>query len=315
MKTFIIYFCLLFPLLTNAQITGDIEDSVEFKGVQRPYSLYVPPTYSSMNQYKLVIGLHGCVGGETPGKDFRDKLEFLSDSINAIILCPNGQPSIANGQMNEPDDSLILNLIDSIELDYNINPKEVYLLGFSCNGYITAKYGMADIYPFKGIIPFNGWITGSHFANNDFNYNTNTNVCICYGENDPNLQSGKDMYSDLVLNQKPVYLNEIPNIGHTVNFAEFNQEVMECFHWIESVPNNISSPQNKVQIDIKIINNVIIYGSDERVSNQLVIIDATGRQIYMDNISKENQYSISHLPKGIYLWQVTNTNLSGKFIR
>lgn len=304
---------LFFSVSSNAQPVGTLEDSIIFNGIQRPYSLHVPFDYNASNAYKLVLGLHGCVGGSTPSKAFLDQLSFLSDSIQAIVICPNGQPNIANGQMNEPDDLMLTNLIDTILSLYHIDSNQVFLTGFSCNGYITAKFGLREIYPFRGIIPFNGWITNNHFSNNEFDYENSTNTCICYGSNDPNLASGKQMYNDLLLNQKSVYFNEIPGIGHTTNFVDYPNELMECFNWFFEQPSTIKQPTLPSTINVQRLKDQVYFTTISTQHFDLKVHDLLGKSIYSSPAKKEHILNLSSIPKGFMIWTSQDINQFGKF--
>lgn len=306
---------LLVSTLSKGQITGDFADTLTFNQSERTFEAHVPATYNSEKSYALIVGLHGCVGGNNPASGFRNTLKFMADSMDAIIACPNGIPSVSNGQMNEPDDSLILAVIDTMKSRYNISPSEVIITGFSCNGFIAAKFGLDKIYPFKAIIPFNPWITLDHFNNNQFNYFKNMKTCICFGENDPNVERGKDLYNDLTLFGQDAYYNEIPGVGHTTNFSSFNSEFMECIDWVYNDPNSNSALSPSKLLTAKLIGNTLnfIASADHPIS--ISIINAAGQTISNYIIRNEMNVNVDHLPAGIYFWQATEIGATGKFKR
>jgi len=199
-----------------------------FLGANRGISYYVPLTYDSTQDYKLVVGLHGCFSN---GAAYRTTLQNLSDSLDAIILAPDG-PYDGTGWMLGTEAQIIRNSIDTTRMNYSINDSCVYLTGFSCNGAVTYKEGLAPVYPFAGIIPFNS----GNIANlKPFNTNSKITTCICSGTLDNNYASNQTEYNNLVAAGVDVYFNSIPGVGHTTAFPTFDAEMMECFYWIDSI--------------------------------------------------------------------------------
>ncbi len=230
---------ILFGVNLNAQQTGSFQTTIIHNGTSRILEYAVPTNYDSSIEYPLVVGLHGCVGGANPAANFRDDLAFLVDSIQAIVVCPNGPLGGGNlgATMDDPEHSIILAAIDSTEAIYNIDTTQFYLMGFSCNGYVTSKYGMNELKPWKGIIPFNAYFDNTNVLNDGtLEYENETSTCICIGSLDPNITESEIMRDSLNARGADYLYNEIAGVGHTTNFPTFEQEVMECMNFFEDNP-------------------------------------------------------------------------------
>lgn len=237
MRTLLPFTLLLLFLLSasnsHAQQTGAFTDSIMFNGANRGVSYYVPANYDSTKEYKLLVGLHGCFNN---GAGYRNTLQNLSDSLDGIVMCPDG-PYDGTGWMLGTEADVIRNSIDSTRAVYSINDSCVYLTGFSCNGAVTYKEGLAPVYPFAGIIPFNA----GNLANlKPFNYSSGITTCICSGTLDNNYSSNQNEHTALQNAGVTSYFNSIPNVGHTTAFPTFDAEMMECLHWIDSVKTDTS---------------------------------------------------------------------------
>jgi len=243
----IILFILLLSVsnLLHAQKTGSFDTLLTLQGapfngsVSRTFSYYVPPSYNPANGYKLIVGLNGIGTGTSSG--FRDEIQNLSDSLNAIIVCPDGGADKKhNSEFGGAEINIINYAIDTTTCWYSIDTNQIYLTGFSWGGGTTLKYGLDKIYNFKGIIPFNAynWLTTL-----SYNYASDMITCICVGTSDGNYSTILQVANNLQSAGATYFLNEMPGIGHTTNFPAFEAEMMECFNFIDS-----SSPDTSVGI-------------------------------------------------------------------
>lgn len=286
----------------QAQQKGSFSKTIYYYTQARTINYYVPITYNSTISYKLVVGLHGC--GEATGSNLRDQIKFLSDSLNAIILCPEGL-TMNDGYMASSDEvKFIINSIDSTKKNYNINSNEIYLTGFSCNGYTTANMGLKKKYPFKGIIPFNPALSTYDFTGSSFVYTNNVSTCLCAGTADPNYSLDLRLSDSLVAHNAPLLFNSIPGVGHTTSFSSFKQEIMKCFHYF-SISTGI---KNEFSFD-----NIVIYPnptsgriaiSSIKKINKIEIYNLLGEKVYYSTTIKQNEIDLSKLTKGIHFIKI-----------
>ncbi|MFC2118364.1 FG-GAP-like repeat-containing protein, partial [Bacteroidota bacterium] len=210
--------------------TGRFQTSINFNDEPTNIAYYVPSDYDPGQAYKLVVGLHYCEDENTYLR-YRDLLMNISDSLNAIIMCMDCHNTLE--ELDIPDPSIIPFTIDYTKMRYNIDEDYIYLTGGSCNGHSTLQYGLNYIYDFRGIIPFNAYIPDVSSLYYDFASDMPT--CICSGTLDPNYSNNVEIYNNMLANSGKVYLNSMPDIGHEFFFPTFDEEMMECFSFIDSI--------------------------------------------------------------------------------
>ncbi len=288
---------LIFSVKIQAQQTGSFETTITFNKQTRAVSYYVPMDYDASQSYKLVVGLHGCGGSSFW---FRNDLINLSDSLNAIIMCPDNQ----GNQMNGANAQIIPQSIDSAMQLYNIDPSGVYLTGFSCNGAVALAEGLETTYDFRGIIPFNPVVFFGYTANS-YGYTSDMPTCICIGTSDPGYNQAIQVYDSLEANTAIAKLNEMPGIGHTTVFPTFDAEMMDCFKFIDSAyaakhtdihtlsKTDLRIYPNPVQ-DWLIINlNVKEYG--------IIIKNVEGKVLVKEHSrSNKSMINLASLERGVY---------------
>jgi predicted peptidase len=124
-------------------------------GRKLPYRLLKPMAVDGTKKYPLVVFLHGA--GERGDDDEKQLVhgvpEFLKKENReqypcflAAPQCPEGQKWVdvdwgadANPQPKEPSEPmrLVLELVDSLQKDYPIDAKRIYITGLSMGGFGT----------------------------------------------------------------------------------------------------------------------------------------------------------------------------------
>lgn len=126
------------------------KESFVFGGIERTYLLHVPPSYNGRTSVPLVIVLHGSGQSSTTAATFI-KIE-KSDKEGFIAVYPQGTslsggPDWNIGQFpdyypNGPDDVGFINeIINRLEQKYKIDPKRIYITGFSAGAHMTNFLG------------------------------------------------------------------------------------------------------------------------------------------------------------------------------
>ncbi|MES2796197.1 MAG: PHB depolymerase family esterase [Bacteroidota bacterium] len=161
----------LIKALSASPVIGANQFFIPVDGVSREFWVHVPISYNPANPTPLVIMLHGTSGN---GYKFYDESGWkeLGDEENIITVFPSsGRYDITYindgshkrttkwntvpdaewifdpGQTPLDDIKFLKNMITAVKLQLNIDPKRVYLEGFSNGGSMASKCGveMSDI--------------------------------------------------------------------------------------------------------------------------------------------------------------------------
>jgi hypothetical protein len=305
------------PLASRSQETGAFQNSITINepgyNVTRTVYYYVPTDYNAANSYKLIVGFRG--GPHTNAGQFRNQLTPLSDSLNAIIICPENISDFNNNEGNVK--FLFSHSVAAAVEEYSIDTNFIYITGLSFGGRHTIIVGMdSDSGPIsnniRGIIPFAPGTNSQNVA--DYENSTRFPICTCIGANDNGFMSVATTFTDNVIeNGGTAMLNVIPGIGHTTNFPEFSAEMMECFHFIENAyqTTGIRELEKKT---IKLFPNPssgdFTLEMEEPGLYTVEIIDLVGKNVFKKeyNTSQSIRVQASGLKSGIYIVSVLNNN-------
>jgi polyhydroxybutyrate depolymerase len=125
-----------------------LENTFQFGGLERTYFLHVPPSYDGRTSVPLVIVLHGYT--QTPlDIEAMTRFSAKSDKEGFIVAYPQGNGAqwnvgFALFKSNIDDVGFINELISRLEQKYAIDPKRIYVAGFS-NGAMMAYLLGADL--------------------------------------------------------------------------------------------------------------------------------------------------------------------------
>ena len=233
MKTkciFILLFILGFNLCLKAAVNKEsemIENNISYK-----LNISIPNDYDENLAYPLVVAMHYCGGTAV---QYRNGLSGLCDSLKMIIVCPdNNSQVIPEKQLN-----MLVTAIDSTRHLYNIDTTQVYLTGMSCNGEFITRHGLNNFYPFKGIFPWVPWITTT---NPKYNFDSKMPIVMGVGSIDQNYTQLMATYDSLKAHDANVNLLLVPNIGHTMEFADFSNKMIECIYYLNGTPDFSINP-------------------------------------------------------------------------
>jgi len=300
-----------------AQQTGSFNLDVNFNetdyNFDRTLYYYVPTDYDATQAYPLFVGFRG--GPHSNAGQFRDQLTFLADSLGAIILCPE---NIDHFNTNEGlTKQLFKYSVEMTQEMYSIDPDFIYLTGLSFGGRHAVIVSMdtdnGEIPQLRGVIPFatgaNGHLEPDYESIEEF-----APACVCIGLSDSQtfISVANNLTNDINSNGGDVFLNEIPNVGHTVVFPTYKEEMMECFNYIESTY-EISSVEEIIQV-----RQTMVYPNP---SSQTITFeidnDYTPSRIYLSNLNgvvikeipkKDRSVSVADLQVGIYFLAVESND-------
>ncbi len=310
---FVLSMLLFTSLYLGAQETGSFEIEVSFNEADydfdRTLYYYVPTDYDASQSYPLVVGFRG--GPHSNAGQFRDQLTFMADSIGAIILCPENADHFWNNE------GLTKQLFQySVELTedlYSIDPDFIYLTGLSYGGRHAVIVAMdtdnGDIPKLRGVIPF---AAGSE-ADLQPNYDSIEDfapACVCIGLSDSQnfIDVSNNLVDDITFYDGDAFLNAIPNVGHTVAFSNYAEEMMECIYYIESQTLISSSNDLDTNQSIKIYPNpseqeITIEIDNEEMPSRVYLTMLNG-ELVKEIQNNVRTLSVTDLPQGTYMLTV-----------
>ncbi|MDF2516709.1 MAG: uncharacterized protein K0R59_2005 [Sphingobacterium sp.] len=124
--------------------------TIDHEGLQIPYLVYVPKSYSNRLPIRTLFFLHG--GKEDlPLEDLQTRSEpifTIGDSTNSIVVYPLQKGNA--GWLNYEHTSVVLSkILDEVKLHYFIDKNKIYLGGMSTGGNISYKFAQEKKTPFR----------------------------------------------------------------------------------------------------------------------------------------------------------------------
>ena len=139
--------------IEDAGTDNVLDASIFVDGVERTYSLYIPPTYDGVEEWPLVVALHGFATRSRFQITISEILP-VADTEEFIVVAPQGLIREALDDTGEgwnielrddlaDDVGFIDQLLDDLVLTYAIDQGRVYMTGFSQGGVMT--YQLANL--------------------------------------------------------------------------------------------------------------------------------------------------------------------------
>ena len=128
--------------LTVSHAQGYISQTIQYDGLTREYSIYVPASYDGTTSFPLLFNFHGGNGVIADWQTTAD-MRPIADTANFILVYPQARqdPSDGNSLNWLPktpgtfdDVPFISALIDTIASDYQIDQNRIYACGYSLGG-------------------------------------------------------------------------------------------------------------------------------------------------------------------------------------
>lgn len=288
---------LFVTLISNAK---DIDLTFEYDGIQRELAVQIPDDYNANNGYELLIGLHGC--GQN-AYSYRTALSDVANDNNLILMCINAldDGSQLNKMMVDERGNVIPAAIQYLSEQYTIDGDGVYLTGFSCNGAMTVLHGLNNLYDFKGLIPFNAYLPPQY--DEKYNLESKKATCFCSGTSDGNYSRNQSLYNQLKANGGVTFFNSMPNVGHTVSFPGFTDEMQECLDFINQTTTDVEEEDSGNLLYPNPSNGTLNINSMNMFQTTKVY-NLLGELVYTTNL---NQIDISGLDKGVYIVIITSS--------
>ena len=128
--------------LTPCAAQGYTNQTLQYDGLTRQYSIYVPASYDGTVEFPLLFNFHGGNDVIASWQTLSD-MRSLADAENFIVVYPQARPDLSDGNSFNwlpksagtfDDVPFISALIDAIAVDYQINQSRIYACGYSLGG-------------------------------------------------------------------------------------------------------------------------------------------------------------------------------------
>ena len=121
---------------------GYISETIEYDGLTREYSIYVPASYDGTTSFPLLFNFHGG-GGVIASQIAIADMSPIADTANFIVVYPQARQDPSDGNSFNwipkvpgtfDDVPFISSLIDTIASNYQIDQNRIYACGYSLGG-------------------------------------------------------------------------------------------------------------------------------------------------------------------------------------
>jgi polyhydroxybutyrate depolymerase len=166
MKSFVLFlFLSIFSFKNKCQVL----QSFNHNGVDRVYFYYVPSDYSTDQSLPLLLVLHGLTqtgGGVMDITNFNE----IAEQEKFIAVYPSGLSNAWNANMNvsvstADDKGFLEALISYFQQNFNTNPYQQYLCGFSNGAFMSHKMACESDLCFAAIATVSGTMSDTVYAN------------------------------------------------------------------------------------------------------------------------------------------------------
>ena len=132
-------------LITSIHVSfaqGYISETIEYDGLTREYSIYIPESYDGTTSFPLLFNFHGG-GGNIAFHIAIADMSPIADTANFIVVYPQARPDPSDGNSFNwipkvpgtfDDVPFISSLIDTIASNYQIDQNRIYACGYSLGG-------------------------------------------------------------------------------------------------------------------------------------------------------------------------------------
>ena len=128
---------------------GYISQTIQYDGLTREYSIYVPVSYDGTTNFPLLFNLHGG-GGTNSAWQAASDMRPIADTADIILVYPQARPDPSDGNSFNwipkvpgtfDDVPFFSSLIDTIASNYQIDQNRIYACGYSLGGDMTFELG------------------------------------------------------------------------------------------------------------------------------------------------------------------------------
>lgn len=150
MKTKRLFSLLIFTTFFSVSNAQDFfSETIQFDGLTREYSIYVPASYDGISSFPLLFNFHGG-GGDIASQIAIADMSSIADTANFIVVYPQARQDPSDGNSFNwipktpgtfDDVPFISSLIDRIASNYQIDQNRIYACGYSLGGDMSFELG------------------------------------------------------------------------------------------------------------------------------------------------------------------------------
>ena len=142
MKKSFSFLFLFIVCISFSYAQGYISETIQYDGLTREYSIYVPASYDGTTSFPLLFNFHGG-GGVIASQIAIADMSPIADTANFIVVYPQARQDPSDGNSFNwipkvpgtfDDVPFISSLIDTIASIYQINQDRIYACGYSLGG-------------------------------------------------------------------------------------------------------------------------------------------------------------------------------------
>ena len=287
-----------------AQQTVDLSFQFPPGGPFRKYHIYVPSSYNQQTPARMMLGFHPSNVGTWNGQNWRDTLIPFAEYKKLILLCPDGG---ADGRIDDSVDYAFTRaLIDSAFTWYNIDPAEVFAMGFSAGGKAVYEFGLMHHKLFRGFIPIGAAISDPDWLDDIMGRAKCKNFYLVHGDKDNPNTRYYPVKAKLADKKANVDGTLMAGIGHTFDFPNRDQILYMAFNYIDTASCDYTGIATRQEADFSIGPNPLRSGEALQINwpghddAVLEIQDLSGHVIHRQNLRfDQGQASwTGHFPKG-----------------
>lgn len=280
-----------------------LDQSFQFPtgGTFKKYHIYVPSAYNTSTSSKLMVGFHPFNTSRWDGKSWRDSLISFAEYHDLLLVCPDGG---SDGSIDDQVDyDFTTALIDSMKQWYNIDPFQVFGVGFSVGGKAVYEYGLKNHQIFKGFITMGAAISDPTFVDDVISNAKCKNYYIIHGDKDDPNTRYYPIKASLENNQARVNAILMAGIGHTFDFPNRLSIMIKAFNYIDTASCNYTGITDYQEEQIELYPNPVQSGNS-------VLLNWSGHQavsVSVYSISGEKISSKKYKnSKGVFQLEIGN---------
>ena len=142
MKKSFSFLFLFIVCISFSYAQGYISETIQYDGLTREYSIYVPASYDGTTSFPLLFNFHGG-GGVIASQIAIADMSPIADTANFIVVYPQARQDPSDGNSFNwipkvpgtfDDVPFISSLIDTIASNYEIDQNRIYACGYSLGG-------------------------------------------------------------------------------------------------------------------------------------------------------------------------------------